>query len=112
MAEELGLASMLKDHRDGRLSAFPVVQRDQRRVIVHLVNYDVDYARDAIRPKKDVHLTLPAPSFLTEQLKAVLYSCDGGHSAEVATLRDTGTVHCTIPEIGLGAVLVISSPGQ
>jgi hypothetical protein len=112
LADDLGLAPLLKDHGDGHLSAFPVLQRDQGRVVVHLVNYDVDYARDAIRPKKDVQLTLPAPSFLTGQLKAVLYSCDGDHTAEVAILREGETVHCTIPEIGLGAVLVISSQGQ
>ena len=48
---------------------FPVWQRDQGRLVVHLVNYDVDYARDAIRPKKDVHLTLPAPAFLAGQVR-------------------------------------------
>ena len=111
LAKELGLASMLKDHRDGRLSAFPVVQRDQRRVIVHLVNYDVDFARDVIRPKKDVHLTLP--SFLTGKLMGILYSCDGDHITAVSVSRGAKeTVQCTIPEIGLGAVLVISSRGQ
>ena len=112
LADDLGLMPLLKDHGAGLLSAFPVWQRDQGRVVVHLVNYDVDYAADAIRPKSDVHLTMPAPSFLAGQLKGVLYSCDGDHTAEVAILRDKDTVQCTIPEIGLGAVLVISSQGQ
>jgi hypothetical protein len=112
LADDLGLAPLLKDHGDGLLSAFPVRQRDQRRVVVHLVNYDVDYARDAIRTKKDVHLTLPVPSFLTGNLKGTLYSCDGDRTTAVAMRRATETVQCTIPKVGLGAVLVISSQGQ
>ena len=69
-------------------------------------------ARDAIRPKKNVHLTIPAPSFLEGQLTGVLYRCDGGQTTAVTVRRDEETVLCTIPEIGLGAVLVISSQGQ
>jgi len=112
LADDLGLAPLLKDQGDGLLSAFPVWQGDQGRVIVHLVNYDVDYARDAIRPKKDVHLTLPAPAFLAGQLEGVLYRCDGDHTTAVAVDRAGETVQCTIPEVGLGAVLVISSQSQ
>ncbi|MAG94364.1 MAG: hypothetical protein CMJ48_11525 [Planctomycetaceae bacterium] len=112
LADDLGLASLLKDRRDGLLSAFPVVQHDRRRVIVHLVNYDVDYARDVIRPKKDVRLTLPASSFSTGKLKGILYGPDGNRTTAVAVRRAKETLECTIPEIGQGAVLVISGHGQ
>ncbi len=112
LAEDLGLVSLLQDHRDGLLSAFPSTQRDKHRVVVHLVNYDIDYARDAIRPKSNVRVTLPAPSFLGEELAGTLYACDADDAVTVPVIRDKGMLHCTIPEVNLGAVLVISSPGS
>ena len=112
VAEDTGLTSLLTDHRDGLLSAFPVLQPGRKRVVVHLVNYDVDYAQDAIRPKEDVRLTVPAPSFLGRDLQGVLYTFDGGDAVEIAVRRSEGMARCTIPEVGLGAVLVISDAGE
>ena len=112
VAEDLGLTSLVADHRDGLLSAFPILQPNRERVVVHLVNYDVDYAEDAIRPQENVRLTVPAPSFLGRDLQGVLYSCDGEDAADVAVHRAEGMARCTIPEVGLGAVLVISDADE
>ena len=112
VAEGLGLTSLLADHRDGLLSAFPILQPNRERVVVHLVNYDVDFAEDAIRPQENVRLTVPAPSFLGRDLQGVLYSCDGEDAADVAVHRAEGMARCTIPEVGLGAVLVISDADE
>jgi 3-keto-disaccharide hydrolase len=108
MAEDLGLSSILRDHHDGLLSAFPVLQSDRRRLVVHLVNYDVDYGSDVIRPKKDVDLMLLTPSFLGGKLNATLYGCDEEHATELDIRHDEKAIRCTIPEVGLGAVVVIS----
>lgn len=109
MAEDLGLVSMLKNHREGLLSAFPVLQEDRRRAVVHLVNYDVDYAGDSVRSKKDIHLTLPASAFLANEIEGNLYNCDNHDVTNLGVRRIGKTIQCTIPEVGGGAVIVISS---
>jgi hypothetical protein len=109
LADDLGLAPLLPDHREGLLSAFPVVQPDRRRAVVHLVNYDVDYEADAIRPKSAVRLQLPAPSFLPGELKGTLYHCRGDRTEDVPLSRDESLIRCTIPRVDEGAVLVIET---
>ncbi len=108
MAEDLGLTSLLKGHQDGLVSAFPILQSDRQRLVVHLVNYDVDYEADSIRGKSNLQLTIPSPDFLEGNLEGTLYPV---HKEAIQTLPvsvSDGTIKCTIPDLGMSAALVIS----
>jgi hypothetical protein len=109
VAKYLGLQSILENRRDGRLAAFPVVQPAKKRAIVHLVNYDVDYESDAIRPKKNIHVSIPAPDFLPETASGVLYNCDAGTEDPIEIQCRAGRLEWTISELRLGAAVAISA---
>jgi len=109
IAEYLGLRSILENHRDGHLSAFAVVQPERQRVIVHLVNYDIDYEHDSIFPKQDIRVSIPAPNFLQQATSGVLYNCKTGMDVPIAIHHRAGRLEWTIPEISLGAVIAISA---
>jgi hypothetical protein len=107
MAVDLGLKSLLEGHDDGLLSAFPVVQSEQHRLLVNLANYDIDHDRDAIRPKQNVSLSIPAPKFLPDTLRAVLYQGQD-HEIQLDANNADGMITSTIPEIQGTAVLVVT----
>ncbi len=107
MASDLSVNPLLKEQGKGLLTAFPVVQPEQRRLVVHLVNYDIDHARDAIRAKQNVSLSIPAPQFLSQTVQATLYQAENPAIHLDATIAD-GMVRVTIPIIQQAAVLVVS----
>jgi hypothetical protein len=112
MAEGLGLTPLLKGHQAGLVSAFPILQPEQRRIVVHLVNYDIDHDNDAIRPKQDIQVTLPIPDFLGESLQATLYATDQSDTRAVSVNVSNGIAQCSVPELRMGAALVISKETQ
>jgi hypothetical protein len=58
----------------GLVSAFLIRQPDRKRLDVHLINYEIDYAKDLIREKTDVALSVPRPAFLSGNVFSRLYA--------------------------------------
>lgn len=83
LAAALDVESILPDAQDGLVCGFAQAQEGASRVVVHLVNYDVDYAADTVRPASDVRVRVPRPAFLTSAVEA-RYVAD--HLDEAATL--------------------------
>jgi len=108
IAEYLGLRPVLEGQYDARLSAFPVIQSDRGRVIVHVVNCDVDYEQDTIGAQQDVRVSIRTPDFLHDVNSGVLYNCKTGMDVPIAVYHRLGRLEMTIPELGRGAVVVIA----
>ena len=75
----------------------------EKRVVVHVVNYDVDYDRDAVREKTHIRIRMPVGALATRDVKAELYApgdgtadaADGDRQAEtpcLASLSDWRSV--------------------
>ncbi len=109
LAESLGLASLVPGESSGLISAFPVVQADKKRIVVHLVNEDIDYAKDAVRAKTNVAVRLPAFSFLPEKLSARAYTSAKEPSTLPAT-RSAGTISFSLPRLDGWATVVVAEP--
>jgi len=110
LATDLGLTPSVEGESTGLLSAFPVVQQDRERLIVHLVNYDIDYDNDTIRPQNNVRLRLPLPTFLRDGQVATLHRLDDPQPSSLAVEVVGDSIRCTVSDIAMGAVLVISRP--
>ncbi len=108
LADSLGTPTVLPGHEDGLVCAFPIVQPDRRRLIVHLVNYDVDIAADRVRPKRNIRVALSRPGFLSNAPSATLMmpGVDTPLALDVTATADGIT--CTVPRLGAYAILVIS----
>ena len=109
IADYLQLQPIISKHRDGTLSAFSVVQPEQRRVIVHLVNYDVEYNRDSIFPKQDIRVSIAEPDFLKDTNSGVLYNCKTGLDVPIMIDHQAGRLEFTVPEVDLGSVVAIAA---
>ncbi len=106
LAGALGLRPILPAQSDGLVCAFPVVQPSRNRVVVHLVNYDVDGAGDEIRAKDKVRVEIARPAFLSEPLIASVYA--PGHPAETVPVASSGgRLMVTLPRLGVSADVVI-----
>ena len=107
IADYLGLQPTIENHRDGTLSAFTVVQPERRRVMVHVVNYDIDYEKDSIYPKQNIRVSIAEPDFLKQAASGVLYNCKTGMDVPITIEHQDGRLQFTIPEIDLGSVIEI-----
>ena len=73
MARSLGLAPVLGGKASERVSVFPLVQPGSRLLVLHLVNYDIEYERDKIREKANLVVDLARPDLLPDDVTARLY---------------------------------------
>jgi hypothetical protein len=107
MAAELGSTSLIPQHQDGLLAAFPVVQPEKKRLVVHLVNYDVDLPRDEIRRKENVALKIPRPDFISAAARATVLHLDGSSIETPVTMENT-IMTLTVPAIDESATIVLA----
>jgi hypothetical protein len=107
LARSLGLAPVLRRETSGLVSVFPVAQPGKRRLVLHLVNYDIDYERDRIREKADVEFDLARPGFLPDRVTAHLLIPDGPE--RTLNVSDSkGRLSFTLLPLGVCATVVIS----
>lgn len=108
LAKMLGILPVSVGEGDGLVCAYPLVQPEKNRVIVHLVNYDLDNENNVLREKADLVVKLPRPAFLTGDIKAILYSI-GAEQAEVLPIEATESMlSCNVSKLVLGATIVFS----
>jgi hypothetical protein len=108
LAERLGLSSTLTREPDGLVCAFPILQPNRGRIVVHLVNYDVDFEQDAIREKFDITVRVPRPVYFNADIEAKLYAA-GMEAPQPLTVDQTSThIECTVPRLGISADLVFA----
>jgi len=109
LAASWGITPVLERPADGLVSAFPVLQEEAKRVVLHLVNYDVDYKHDAIREKTDVRITVPRPDFATGPLSCSIHTPgERGISHPKLTASDTH-ISFILPRLGISASAVIAA---
>jgi hypothetical protein len=108
LAEQLGLSSILDRQADGLIGTFPILQPEKKRLVVHLVNYDVDYDNDAIRERTDVTVKVPRPAFLSGEIQGRLYAPGLERPESLQVTVSDGAVACTIPRLAIAASVVFS----
>jgi hypothetical protein len=108
LAEQLGLSSLVEGQADGLIGAFPILQPEKKRLVIHLVNYDVDYDNDAIREKTDVAVKVVRPAFLSGEVRGQLYAPGLEEPRSLPVTVSEGGVACTIPRLGIAASVVLS----
>jgi len=108
LAEKLGLASVLPEQQDGLVCAYPILQPEQKRAVIHLVNYDVDAKDDAIKQKENIRVRLPRPDFLSGEPMLSL-SAPGMESPQAIPVVASGDMlECVVPNLGIYATLTIT----
>jgi len=108
LAASWGITPVLERPADGLVSAFPVLQEEAKRVVLHLVNYDVDYQDDAIREKTDIEVTVPRPDYVAGPLDCSVYT-PGGRKITHPKLTASDThISFVLPSLGISATAVIS----
>jgi hypothetical protein len=107
LARALGATAVVDASRHGQVSAFPVVQPEQRRVVVHLVNYDIDLAADAVREEESVTVRLPRSVLPRGRLRAEVSAPGATKPQPLPIVTSADAVSCTIPKLGSAASLVV-----
>jgi len=108
LAEKLGLASVLPEQQDGLVCAYPILQPEQKRAVIHLVNYDVDAKDDAIKQKENLRVRLPRPDFLSGDPTLSL-SASGAEAPQAIPVVASGdAIECVVPNLGIYATLTIT----
>ena len=109
LARTLGLAAVLGKEHTGLVSAFPIVRPHGNRVVVHLVNYDVDVEKDVVREKTNVRIQLPSKLVRTGRLQAQLHGADFPEPQDLAIEAGIDTITCEVPRLRAAASVVILS---
>ena len=109
LAEQLGLSSMVEGQAERLIGAFPVLQPERKRLVIHLVNYDVDYDNDAIREKTDVTVKVLRPAFLSGEVRGQLYAPGLEEPRSLPVTVSDGAVACTLPRLAIAASVVLSA---
>lgn len=65
--------AFVEDSADGLVCAFPIMQPERKRIVVHLVNYDIDHGADRIRARVDLPVIIPRPPFVSGPVRIRVY---------------------------------------
>jgi hypothetical protein len=107
LAKDLGLNSVLEHVPDGLVSAFPILQPEKKRVVVHLVNYDVDYSNDSVREKTHIAMRITRPEFLTGRVNGLWYAPGLDEPTRVVVDGSGDTLSCVAPHLATAGALVL-----
>lgn len=104
LARGLGVSPMIRNQ--GLVSAFPVQQPKLRRMVIHLVNYDIDLVQDRVRDAA-VPLEAALPRRLAGRpLRARILRRDG--SSDALPIEGTAPhLKLTVPKFGAYCAVVI-----
>ena len=78
-------------------------------MVVHLVNYDVDYEADTNPEKTDISLRIPLPAFLSDGVSVRLHAPGLDRPVSLDAIVADGTVSCSIPSLTITAAVVFSA---
>ena len=87
------------------VAAFPIRQPERRRLVAHLVNYDVDLEHDQIR-ETSASLALPRPVYLRGRLRARLIP-PVGEPEELRLNAGSSILEVEVPKLGAYGAVVI-----
>jgi hypothetical protein len=106
LADRLGLAPLVDRQADGLVCAFPIVQREKERVVVHVVNNDVDDERDAVREKTEIRIRMPVGALAIREVGADLYAPGAARPKPLQVTVCGDTVSCVIDRLAICASVV------
>ena len=109
LADALGLTPVLAKECNALVGAFSVVQPDHRRVVVHLVNYDIDRDADTAREKADIVIALPRSLLPEGTLEAEVHVPGKAEALPVAVKSTAESTTCTVPSLKTAATVVITA---
>jgi hypothetical protein len=108
LAESLGLVPILSGQSGTHAIAFLIVDPEKKRLLVHMVNYDIDYDKDKIRKQTGLVVNLARTAFLPENVQAQLYV--PGEPTRTLDMSDSkGQLSISLPPLGVSATVVISA---
>jgi hypothetical protein len=107
LAKNLRLKSVLERKPDGLVSAFPILQPDKERMVVHLVNYDVDYSNDSVREKTDIAIRISRPDFLTGPVAGLWYAPGLDEPERIVVDASGDMLSCVTPRLATTGALVL-----
>jgi hypothetical protein len=108
LARKVGVRPVLDSDTDGLVGAFPVLQTARNRVVIHIINYDVDIDADAIREKTNLAVVIPRSRFSTPNVRGELYAPGPPQPTPLEVTVTGNSVRCIIPRIAVSASLVLS----
>jgi hypothetical protein len=92
-------------HRN--IVATPYLQTAEKRVVLHLVNYDHDQWFDSITSKENIAVTIKKPDFSIGQVSVI---SPDFHERQILDFTDTGdTLEFIVPSLFIYDVIVIES---
>jgi hypothetical protein len=107
LAESLGIFPLTAGPPTGLVGVFPIRQPDHKRLVVHLVNYDIDYAKDAIREKTDVAITVQRPAFLPRKVVARLHTPNADPQL-IEIVSSPDRLQLSVPRLGVWASVIVA----
>jgi hypothetical protein len=97
--------SLSNAHRN--IVATPYLQTAEKRVVLHLVNYDRDQWFDSINPKENIAVTIKKPDFSIGQVSVISPDFP---ERQILDFTDSGdTLHFIVPSLYIYDVIVIES---
>jgi hypothetical protein len=108
LARRVGVRPLLDRDPDGLVAAFPILQPTRKRVVIHIVNYDVDLDADTFREKTNLEVAIARSHLSSLSVRGDLYVAGASRPTPLAVTLTVDEMRCVIPSIALSATLVLS----
>jgi hypothetical protein len=108
LARKVGVRPLLESDPDGLVGAFPILQPTTKRVVIHVVNYDVDFDADAIREKTNIAVVIPRYHFSAPKVRGELHVAGAPRPTPLEVTVTADGLRSVIPRLDLSASLVFS----
>lgn len=87
------------NNSDRKIIAYPYYQIKEKRMVIHLINYDHNFKNDKVEVKKNIRIRIRKPDFYTGQREAFMISPDIKNRVTLPIILRDGYLELEIPEL-------------
>ena len=95
------------ENADRKVIAYPYLQENKNRVVIHLVNYDYKKWNDEVVAKKNINISIRKPDF--EIKSCYVISPDFDDNISIALHENGNYINITVPLLEIYDVIVLES---
>lgn len=99
--------TVIIDASDRKVVAYPYYQPQDKRLVVHLINYDHDFSNDKIMEKKNIKVRIKKPSLYSGLGKAFMLSPDFTGRVPLKTILIDGYIEFVIPQLNVYTLVLL-----
>jgi len=100
-------SAIIIDGSNREIIAYPYHQYKEKRLVIHLINYDHNLKNDKVKNKRNLRIRIKKPDFYTEQREAFMISPDFKGRITLPIILRNGYLELKIPELKVYNIIIL-----